>query len=192
MNRHSMSRWILLGGGILLALLLSAVLLVVAPRLFYRFVGLAGMVLMVLSVAVMVLTCRRAKRVNAMSQVVPVVVSLVTVAIYAAVLRMPVGVVGAVGCAILGILVGAGWGLAGRFVESRGQVRMTGTPWHLVVWGCVFVLNQCVAMIGGRGPAAMLLLLFLSVGLVFGRSGVTLARYARFRSGMRVAPPLLS
>ena len=192
MNRPPMLRWMLVSGGVLFLLLMALGLWIVAPTLFFRLAGLLGMGLMVLSVIVMVLTCRCAKRVNTVSQIVPVVVSVVTAAIYAAVLRIPVGAAWAIGWVIVGLLVGGGWGLAGRFFESRGQIRMTGTPWHLVVWGCVFALNQCIVVIGGRGPTVVLLLLFLSVGLVFGRSGVTLARYARFRSGVRAGPPVLS
>lgn len=163
-----------------------------APALFYRLIGWLGVGLMILSVVAMVLTFRRAKRVNASSQVVPILVSLVTVMIYAALLKAPVGTGALVGFALLGTLVGGGWGLTGRFFESAGEIRTTGTAWHLFIWGSVFVVNQCVLMASGRGPSAMLLLLFLSMGLVWGRSGVMLARYYRFRSGLRTAPPVLS
>jgi len=190
-KRHAISRWAIVFG-ILLALVISLLFWAAAPALFYRLVGWFGVGLMILSVVAMVLTCRRAKRVTASSQVVPILVSLVTVMIYAALLRAPVGTGALAGFALLGTLVGVGWGLTGRFFQSGVDIRATGTAWHLLIWGSVFVVNQCVLMASGRGPSAMLLLLFLSMGLVWGRSGVMLARYYRFRAGLRSAPPVLS
>ncbi len=191
MSRTSKSRW-RVWVVVVLAVLFSLVLLVLAPALFFRAMGLAGMVLMVLSVAAMVITCRRARRVTAMSQVIPAVVSVVTVLLFAGLAGGPVGGGTAFACAMLGVLAGGGWGLMGKFSARGGQVRLGGTPWHLVIWGGVFAVSQCLAVVGGRGPAIMMSLLFLSMGLVLGRSGVTLARYFRFRSVAGNAPPVLS
>ena len=55
------------------------------------------------------------------------------------------------------------------------------------MWAGVFVVNQGVALAVGRGPAVTMVLLFLSLGVVLGRSGVTLARYALVRPAPRVS-----
>ncbi len=117
---------------------------------------------------------------------------MVTVLLFAGLAGGPVGGGTAFACAMLGVLAGGGWGLMGKFSARGGQVRLGGTPWHLVIWGGVFAVSQCLAVVGGRGPAIMMSLLFLSMGLVLGRSGVTLARYFRFRSVAGNAPPVLS
>ena len=182
MRRTSSLRPAWVAGGILLGVVLTLVLLAAAPAIFFRLVGLAGVALMVLSVLAMVVTCRLAKRVNVMSQVVPVATSLVTVLLFAALVKAPVTSGGVTTFLLIGVLAGGGWAVAGNFSESNGQVRMAGTSWHLLIWAGVFALNQCVALIGGRGPATMMLLLFLSLGVIFGRSGVTLVRYVRFRA----------
>lgn len=176
-------RFILWMGGCLVVLVGALVFWALAPQLFFRCVAWAGTLVMLLSVAVMVLTCRRAKRVTALSQFVPIIVSTVTACIYVALLRAPVATGQLLGFAIVGGLAGAASGLGGHFLKSDGQVRMSGTAWHVIVWGCVLALNQCVVVFVGHEPVAMLLPLVLLTGFTVGRCGMTLLRYIRFRSG---------
>lgn len=173
--------------GILLATgVLALVLYVVSPTLLAGLLGLAGTALLVLSVAVMLLTWRRARRVTAWSQIVPVLVSVVTVAIFVATVPSRTEPVVLLASAAFGVLAGGVWALTDRLSTEGGRVLGTGTPWHLVVWAGVLVVNQAVALVGGRGPAVTMTLLFLSLGLVVGRSGVTLARSAFLRPAPRL------
>ena len=91
---------------------------------------------MILSVLAMVLTCRRAKRVTASSQVVPILVSLVTVMIYAALLRAPVGTGALAGFALLGTI---GGGLAAAMGDLTWRepalVTFLVTASGLALWG---------------------------------------------------------
>jgi hypothetical protein len=173
-------------GVFLLAAVLALVLYVVAPTLLARLLGLAGMALMVLSVAVMLLTWRRTRRVTAWSQTVPVLVGVVTVAIFAATVPTRSGPIVLLASGAFGTLAGGVWALTDRLSMKDGRVLSTGTPWHLVMWAGVLAVNQAVALVGGRGPAVTMVLLFLSMGVIVGRSGVTLARSALFRPATRM------
>lgn len=176
-------RFVLWMGGCLVGLFGALVFWALAPTLFYRCVAWAGTLLMVLSVAVMVLTCRRAKRVTALSLFVPIIVSAITACIYVGLLRAPLATGQLLGFAIVGGLAGVGCGLAGQFFRRDGQVRMSGTAWHIIAWGSVLALNQCVLIVVGHEPVVMLLPLIVLTGLTVGRCGMTLVRYIRFCSG---------
>ena len=110
-----------MAGALLLALVLALVLYAAAPALFTRLLGLAGMALLVFSVAVMVLTWRRARRVTAWSQIVPVVVSLGAVAVFAATVPMRAGPAVLLASAAFGMLVGAGRSRTGSRRGTAGS-----------------------------------------------------------------------
>jgi hypothetical protein len=158
----------------LLAVVVSLVLLLLSPGLFFRLLSVGGTVAMVLSVLAMVLTARKAKAVTPRALVVSMAISLLSVFAYAVVLGLRLGAGVWMGGLVCGTLIGAGWALPTRLRLEGGIVKREGGWLYLAVWGLFFAFSQLFVAATGRAPALAMLPLLLGTGVVVGQSSTLL------------------
>ena len=160
-----------------LACFACLIIMAVNFNLFLRLVAIGGTVLFVLSIAMMLLTFRKSKKIAPAPLVISMIMSLVTLWVYALFFGVHFsGTVKFMGL-LSGILVGIGWALTTPVRSNNGIVEREGNAWYLAVWGLVFAINQLTAAITGRPPQIGMVLLLLGTGIVLGTSGTFIAKY---------------
>ncbi|MCX6993992.1 MAG: zinc ribbon domain-containing protein [Kiritimatiellaeota bacterium] len=170
---RALKLWALAG----LACFACLIIMAINFNLFLRLVAIGGTVLFMLSIAMMFLTFRKAKKIAPAPLVISIIMSLLTLWVYALFLGIHFsGTVKFMGL-LSGILVGIGWALTTPVRSNNGIVEREGNVWYLVVWGLVFAINQLAAAITGRPPHIAMVLLLLGTGIVLGTSGTFIARY---------------
>jgi len=157
----------------------ALVLMAVNMRLFLRVAGYVGVAMFVMGVLVTLLTFRKAKRVSIASLAISMIVPVVTFCLYTRLL----GVHLSGGLLVMGFLAGALlgglWAATNKVYIEQDAVRSQASPWYLLVWGGMVVLNQWVALTMNRAPVAMIALMLVGTGLAFANSGVLILKCRR-------------
>lgn len=163
----------------------AVVLMAVNMKLFLRVAGYAGVAMFVVGVLVTLLTFRKAKRVSVASLAISMVVPVVTFFLYTFFL----GVHLSGGLLVIGFLAGALlgglWAATNKVYVEQGAARSQASPWYLLVWGGMVVLNQLVALTTNRAPVAMIALMLIGTGLAFANGGVLILKCRR---ALKAAP----
>lgn len=169
----------LVGCAVLIAVasgILALLLLLVRPSLFFRLLALGGVVMTLLSVVAMVRSARRTTTVSVTAQLVSIVVSVLSVVVFAGLLGGRVGVLGWVAIPFAGGIVGTLWCFTTRLWLDGGAVRRQGGLASLVFWAFVFMIQQLIAVVLGRVPTTGTVLLLLGTGIVVGQGATLIAR----------------
>jgi hypothetical protein len=182
---RSVKQIVVIGGGLLVALIAVSFLTANPLATFLRLLSLAGVVLMLLSVAAMLLTFRTARQVAPAALLASLVTTLVSTFLALAIAgAMPSRLVTIV--ALLGGgLLGAAWSLTPLLSIDGAGVRMRGTTWYLAVWALLFAASQGVATFVGRTPVIVAILTLIGVGLAGGNTLGLLWRIQRTGAAAR-------
>ena len=178
-SRRALKLWAIAA----LACFACLIIMAVNFNLFLRLVAIGGTVLFVFSIVMMLLTFRKAKKIAPAPLVISMIMSLVTLWIYALFLGVHFSSTVKFMGLLSGILVGIGWALTTPVRSNNGVVEREGNAWYLAVWGLVFAINQLAAAITGRPPQIGMVLLLLGTGIVLGNSGTFIARYYSMKDG---------
>jgi hypothetical protein len=178
-------RWLAVGCAVLVAFTASVtalVLLLVRPSLLFRLLALGGVGMTLLSVVAMVRSAHKATTVSVKAQIVSIVVSVMSVVVFAGLLGSRVGALGWLATPFAGGMIGTLWCFTTRLRVEDGRVRRQGGLASLVVWAFVFVTQQLIAVVLGRAPTTGTLLLLFGTGIVVGQGATLIARTALVRS----------
>lgn len=180
--RSKWLRWIAVLG---IIVVVAVVLMAVNMKLFLRVAGYAGVAMFVVGVLVTLLTFRKAKRVSIASLAISMVVPVVTFFLYTYFLGVHLSGVLLVMGFLAGALLGGLWAATNKVYVEQGAPRSQASPWYLLVWGGMVVLNQLVALTMNRAPIAMIALMLIGTGLAFANGGVLILKCRR---ALKAAP----
>jgi len=167
---RSVKQIVVLGGGLLVALIAVSFLTANPLATFLRLLSLAGVVLMLLSVAAMLLTFRTARQVAPAALLAALVMTLVSTFLALAIAGAMPSRLATIVALLGGGLLGAAWSLTPLLSIDGAGVRMRGTTWYLAVWALVFAASQGVATFAGRTPIIIAILTLVGVGLAGGNT----------------------
>ncbi|MBI5684598.1 MAG: zinc ribbon domain-containing protein [Verrucomicrobia bacterium] len=165
--------------------LVSVALMAINMKLFLRVAGYAGVAMFIVGVLVTLLTFRKAKRVSIASLAISMTVPVVTFFLYTYFLGVHLsGALLTMGF-LAGALLGGLWAATNKVYVEQDAVRSKASPWYLLVWGGMVVLNQLVALTTHRAPVAMIALMLIGTGLAFANGGVLILKCRR---ALKAAP----
>jgi hypothetical protein len=148
-------------------------------QVFFRLIAVASMAMLILSIVTMVLTFRKAKAIEPVALLLSLAVSVIGTLVSLWFGGRPPPLSMSLAACLAGALIGAGWSLTTLLFIDSGQIRGHGTAWHLVIWGLTFAINQIGAVVFGRTPWAMTLLMLAGAGLTVGNTLGLLVRVRR-------------
>ena len=182
---RSVKQIVVIGGGLLVALIAVSFLTTDPLATFLRLLSLAGVVLMLLSVAAMLLTFRTARQVAPAALLASLVMTLVSTFLALAIAGAIPSRLATIVALLGGGLLGAAWSLTPLLSIDGAGVRMRGTTWYLAVWALLFAASQGVATFAGRTPIIIAILTLVGVGLAGGNTLGLLWRIQRTGAAAR-------
>jgi len=182
---RSVKQIVVIGGGLLVALIAVSFLTTDPLATFLRLLSLAGVVLMLLSVAAMLLTFRTARQVAPAALLASLVTTLVSTFLALAIAGAMPSRLATIVALLGGGLLGAAWSLTPLLSIDGAGVRMRGTTWYLAVWALLFAASQGVATFAGRTPVIVAILTLIGVGLAGGNTLGLLWRIQRTGAAAR-------
>lgn len=149
-----------------------------------KIVSIVFLIVFILSVVFLVFTFRKPKKVSILSLILPVVISVITFAVYSFFMHYKPSILVLVFMGSAGLFIGILWSQSTLVYAESGQVMSRNSVWYLVAWGSVFALTQLISIVTKRPPSIIMALLIMSTASIIGMNGRIMQRYFSVRSNL--------
>lgn len=153
-----------------------------------KFFSMLMLLVFVLSVLMLVLTFRKPKKVNLRSLGIALAMSLLSMAVFSAIIGYQASAWIWLLMALIGGVIGWFWARTTQVYLENNAVMSRNSIWYLVVWGGVFALNQLITITTSRPPNIAMPMLILSTFIVWGTNGNIIKRYFNLRPAPLLQP----
>ncbi|HPV49729.1 MAG TPA: zinc ribbon domain-containing protein [Smithellaceae bacterium] len=147
-----------------------------------KIVSVVFLVIFILSVVLLIFTFRKPRKVSVFSLFLPILISLITFAVFSFFISYKPSIAVLVLMGGIGLCIGIVWSGATRIYVENGTVKSLNSIWYLVAWGAVFALTQMISIITQRPPSIVMALLVMSTGTIIGMNGRIAKKYLSVRS----------
>mgnify|MGYP000873193281 FL=1 len=147
-----------------------------------KIISVVFLVIFILSVVLLIFTFRKPRKVSVFSLFLPVVISLITFAVFSFFINYKPSIALLVLMGGAGLCIGIAWSGATRIYAENGTVKSLNSIWYLVAWGAVFALTQVISIITQRPPSVVMALLIMSTGTIIGMNGRIAKKYLSVRA----------